>query len=417
MTSPSLETRDLSVTRRLAALGAHASPAALELQQLPLAKDQQRVYNIPLVCSRSGITVGSFTTINIAGHMPLLGQWKDTQVLHPLFSLESVALLQFARNTYLRFCALTEEETVDSAVTLKQEQTLRVCALGMLHNLTTVRQDVPWMPDWKDVADNWTSLMTICYWRAYLDSDRFKFPPVRISKLEKGIDLRSYLQLCWDKKKEYEAGVATRQEEAQARIAERAMVNIRDAMVGMKPLSIKILWRWFELNISDRYAKDVATWMWELFTATDKTIREFTVRDIELFEEIFLSECPTGSSISHAFLEVLRGKHKLLTDHFKTYEILVPQVLQDELDSGELLASGPEPKLQDYASRTLWFIAKSKWQLMQPKMQKHREAEAQRQRETTVTPSFVPRLSYLDRVIEENDEVTDDEAGDDDGEY
>lgn len=362
-----------------------------EVQELPLATQQNRKYMAPLVCQRTGLVVATINMISVAGHVPLLGQWKHTQVLHPFFSLTPVALLQFGRNSWLRFCAMSPEETADSSVVSKQEEQLRVIALAMLHNLTEVRQDIQWMPEWKDVARNWTALMSIGYWRAYLDSQRFRFPTLRISKLERDCDLHCFLQSCFAAKKRYEKGVNDRVEEAQLLAAERAMKGIYDEVAGKKPRSIKILWRWFEANMPTRYKKDLAGWMWELFSATEQDILDFTVRDIEMFEEIFLTECPTGSAISHAFLEVLRSKHQLLSQHFHTYEILIPESIAEGVADGSINVS-EEPRLADYPTRVKWFVAHSKWRLAQPAARKHQEAERIRQQSESVIPSFRPRL-------------------------
>lgn len=383
--------RDLSPIKTRAALEAHRELALAEVQELPLATAQNRKYMMPLVCQRTGLVVATVATISIAGHVPLLGQWKNTQVLHPFFSLTPVALLQFGRNSWLRFCALTHEETNDSKVVAAQEEQLRIIALAMLHNLTEVRQDIHWMPEWKDVARNWTALMSIGYWYAYLDSHRFRFPTLRLSKLERDIDLHAFLQSCFAAKKRYEKGVNDKVEEEKLKIAEKAMKNGYDAIAKGKPRSIKILWSWFVANMPVRYKKDLAGWMWDLFSATDQDIFEFTVRDIELFEDIFLTECPTGSTISHAFLEVLRGKHQLLSQHFHTYEILIPESIAEGVASGAINVA-EEPRLADYPSRVKWFKAHCQWQLAQPTARKHQEAERARQQTETVTPSFRPKL-------------------------
>lgn len=386
-----MQTRELSSLKLRVAMESNRQLALNEIQELPLATEQTKRYMVPLVCSRTGITMGSLATIAVAGHMPLLGQWKDTQILHPFFSLTPVALLQFARNSWLRFCALKPEEATDELVVAKQEQQLRVVALCMLHNLTEVRQDVPWMPEFKDVVANWTGLMRICYWKAYLDSERFRFPQIRISKLERDVDLRSFIQLCFQRKKDYETNVNDRIEEEKLKLAEKAMKDGFDAIAKGKPRSIKLLWRWFVANMPARYKKDLEGWMWELFSATEHDILDFTVRDIELFEEIFLSEVPSGSSISHAFLDVLRGKHALISQHFETYEIMIPNSIAEQVASGEIAAAGPRPVLSDYPSKVAWMVACAKWDLAQGS-RKHRDAAVQRQKTETVVPSFRPKL-------------------------
>jgi len=384
--------RELSKLKVRAALEANRQLALTEVQELPLATEQTRRYTAALICQRTGVVIGSISTIAVAGHVPVLGQWKDTQSLHPFFSLPPVGLLKFARNTWLRFCAFSPEETLDDKTVQKQEEHLRIIALAMLHNLTEVKQDIPWMPEFKDVVANWTGLMSICYWRAYLDSERFKFPQLRISKLEKDVDLRSFLQICFQRKKDYESKVNELQELEKLQIAEKALKGIVDEIGGKKPLSIKLLWRWFTINMPPRYKKDVETWMWDLFSATETSVLDFTVKDIQMFEEIFLTECPTGSSISHAFLDVLRGKHQLINQHFETYEILIPNSIQEQVASGEIQVTGPEPVKEDYPSKVAWMVARAKWQLAQPSFRKHQEAAIAKQQTETVTPSFRPTL-------------------------
>jgi hypothetical protein len=393
------ELRDLKQTKIRAALEANRQLALAEIQELPLATQQNKKYMLPMVCKRSGVTVGAISLITVAGTQPLLGQWKDTQVLHPFFSMGTVALLQFARNSWVRFCALTAEETADTEVVVAQELQLRICTLAMLHNLTEFKQERPWLPDWNDVVSNWQGLMSICYWRAYLDSHRFKFPSLRISRTEPTIDLRSFLKLCFDSKKRYESNLSDLIEEEKSKIAEAAMKRIQDAVGGKHPVSTKILWRWFVSQMPARYKKDLDGWMWELFTASEKDILEFTIRDIELFEEIVVTEVETGSTVSHAFLEVVRSKHKLLSNHFQAYEIIVPDMIAEQVASGEIVVS-EEPKLADFPSRVKWFIAHSKWKLAQPSAQKHQAAEKARQATESVAASFIPRFRTEDDIPE-----------------
>lgn len=389
-----MELRSLTPIKQAVALAVagDSNKALTEIAEIPLATAATKRYRADLYCTRTGILCGSFNTISVAGHMPLLGQWKDTQVLHPLFSLGSVALLKFARNSYLRYCAFTPEETADSSTAAAQEQLLCIAALAMIHNLTEVRQDVPYIPAWQDVATHWTSLMQLGYWKAYLDSQRFRFPSLRISKLENKIELGAFLRVCWQCRKAYETAVdLSIEEEKTRRIAEAASKSIFDEIAGKRPKSVKLLWRWFEQVLPTRYKKDLAGWMHDLFFATERDILEFTVKDIELFEEIFLGEVELGSSLSHAFLEVLRSKHSLLTNHFNTYEILIPDTIAEGVAAGTIDA-GTEPVLSDYASRTLWFIAHAKWKLAQSDTSKHQAAARERQRTATVRPTFVPRL-------------------------
>lgn len=386
--------RSLTVTALTAALHAHKQATLAEISQIPTVAASQKMYNLPLTCQYTGVSCGSLTLPTVAGYLPLLGQWKQQQVLHPVFSLEPNPLLAFSKNTWIRFCAFSQEEAANEQLTSKQELMLRIAALAMLHHLTEIKQDIPWLPDFVEVQNNWQSLISLSYWKNFLDSKRFRFPTIRISKLESSINLHAFLQTCWDKKKEYETAVNSNIEEARLKIAERALVSIRDDLAGKRPVSQKLLWRWFLQNLPARYAPDTEGWMHTLFFCKSVLDTKMTMGDIDLFEEIFLSECPTGSSVSYAFLDVLRSKRATIEEHFETFEILLPTDLQQQADSGEIAEA--EPKLADFPKKVHWMIAHAKWKLTHGSATgnttKHREAAAARQAGTTVSPSFRPVL-------------------------
>lgn len=346
----------------------------------------------PLVCQYTGITLGRLEVITVAGHVPFLSQWKNTQALHPLFSLESGALLKFAHNAWNNFCALTPEEASNAVLTDKQEKILQVTALALLHSIAEVKQDFPWLPTIQETSSCWSSLIQLGHWKNYLESQRFKFPAVRISKFNKGIDLQSYLQNCWQVKKDYESKVRESVEQEKLKSAELALISLRNDLVSKAPKSKKLLWRWFLAHIPSRYSRDTDGWMWDLFDAeTETEIAEFTLADIDLFEEIVLCEIPTGSSVSHAFLERLAYKRKILQNRFNTFEILVPKMIEDEKAAGSIGAE--EPKLSDYPSKILWMIAHSKWKLAHTDTAKHIKAATAAQERITVNPSYIPDIT------------------------
>lgn len=358
----------------------------------------------PIICTRTGITVAAITVHKVAGHVPYLSQWKHTQALHPLFSLEPTALINFGKDLWNHFCSLTPEQAADEALTTKQELLLRISALAMLHHLSEVHQSTVWIPTLGEVSSNWKSLLQLSYWKNYLESKRFKFPALRISKFNKGFDLTAYLQDCWAVKKEYETHVREAVEAEKLESAERALKALRDDLAGKAPRSKKLLWRWFIANMSSRYAKDTDGWMWDLFNAeTEAEISEFTIADIDLFEEICLCEIPTGSSISHAFLERISHKRKLLETKFQAFEILIPNSIAAGVADGSI--SSVEPVLADFKSKVLWIIAHSKWKLGHVDQTKHREAAIKLQQTTTVKPTFVPDISeYLGRDDADSEE-------------
>ena len=387
--------QQLTKTALAAALKAHSNVTLAEIAAIPTAAASSKVYQLPLVCQFTGVTCGSLTLATTAGYLPLLGQWKQQQVLHPLFSLEQTALLNVAKNNWIRFCGFSSEEAADATLTDKQEKLLQIAAVAMLHHLAPIKQDVPWLPSFTEVQNCWQSLLGLSYWKAYLDSKRFSFPALRISKHNPAPILKDYLQTCWEHKKSYEREVRDLADQAAAQAAEDALLSIRDELAGKRPTSTKLLWKWFLANLPARYSRDADGWMWELFTAKDTAIFEFTMADVDLFEEIFLCECPTGSSISYAFLEVLRSKRKLLENHFEAFEILVPAAMQLEAAAGVIPAA--EPKQADFTTKVQFIIAHAKWRLTHgasANSNVHRDAAAAKQLQTTVTPSFRPVLDH-----------------------
>ena len=362
----------------------------------------------PLICTRTGITVGAITVLRIAGHVPYLSQWKHTQALHPIFSLEPTALLQFARNSWFNFCELSQAQASDPILTAKQESILQITALAMVHHLSEVDQTIAWIPTLQEVYINWTSLMQLSYWKNYLESSRFHFPALRISKNNNGIDLTGYIQDCWGVKKDYETKVRDSAEAERLKASEIALKGIRDDVTSRTPKSKRLLWRWFLAHIPSRYERDTAGWMWELFDAeTEQEISEFTMADIDLFEEIFLCEVPTGSSISSAFLDRLHHKRTILETKFEAYEILVPAAIAAGIEDGSI--SVIEPKLPDFTSKVLWMVAHAKWKLAHTDQNKYREAALLKQGMITVKPTYVPNIDDLitSRNLEDEDELED----------
>lgn len=363
----------------------------------------------PLVCQYTGLTLGRIELITVAGHVPFLSQWKNTQVIHPLFSLDLGGLLSFAKNSWNNFCSLSPEEAANAQLTERQEKILQVTALAILHNIADVQQTTQWLPTIQEVSSGWSSLIQLAYWKSYLESNRFRFPALRISKFNKGIELQPYLQNCWKVKKDYESKVREAVELEKLESAERALVALRNDLVTKAPKSKKLLWRWFLAHIPQRYARDTEGWMWDLFDAeTESEIQEFTIADIDLFEEIVLCEVPTGSSVSHAFLERLAHKRKVLTNRFQTFEILVPDMVQREKASGAIGVN--EPKLTEYPSKVAWMVAHAKWRLAHTDTEKHRR-EAQAVQDTvSVKASHVPDFGAMFGLGSSNEDDEDDEG-------
>lgn len=389
-----------------------------QISSLPLATEATKKYQFPLHCQRTGIYIGSISTINVAGHSPFLGQWRDSQAFHPVFSLPAGAKLKLARESYLRFCALSADEIANTELVAKQEELMQVLLVAILHDMADVKQDSKWMPTFATTVANWKSLISLSYWRLYLESTRFKFPSFRVFPATADGDLRGFLEACWERKKDYERGITAaidREAAAQAAEAERIMVRIRDDIAGKRPMAPKLLWRWFEQNMPKRYTKDINGWMSDIFFANEKQLHqlEVTVKDIETFAEMAAAELPTGSSISHAFFEVVNSKHQLLANYYQGYAILDSDweadfvVDQPTTVAGEAVAVEPQPEPQrhEFDSTAKYLIAKSKWHLANAERTTHRRAALEKQQQLTVKPSFIPELPWQEEADDADDLV------------
>lgn len=359
-----------------------------------------------LTCRYTGTVVASINCIKVAGHVPYLSHWKEQQAIHPLFSLELKPLLKFAAHAWAHFCSLTPEEAANTKQIARQEQILQITALAILHKISDIQQTTVWVPSIVSVSNNWNSLIPLAHWKNLLDSKRFKFPVLRISKnnvastehrasadstSQAAIDLTSYLTTCWEAKKDYESRIKEAAEAEKARAADEALIEIRNDLQRKAPRSKKLLWRWFSAHLPSRYSRDMEGWMWDLFDAeTEAEVCEFTMADIDLFEEIILCEIPTGSSVSHAFLDRLSHKRKLLETRFNTFEILIPEAVAAEKEAGTIAAE--EPVLTAFPNKTAFLIAHAKWKLANTDTNKHRRAAAEKQAQVTVSASHIPTL-------------------------
>lgn len=358
----------------------------------------------PVICTYTGLVVGAITVSRIAGYIPYLSQWKESQARHPLFSLGPVELLNFSRSLWNHIC---QEGQIGSDTTEKQETLLKVATLALLHNLSPVTQEVAWLPTLASVTQNWQSILQLSYWKHFLDSKRFTFPGLRISKYNPTPDLHGYLQECWGLKKEYEKNVRVliEEEKAKAKLARDAVLAIRLDIATKVPKSKKILWKWFAIQLPKKYNKDLDSWMEELFMAeTASELEEFTIADVNLFEEIVLAELELGSSMSHEFLKRLGEKRKLLQEKLSLFEIIIPHEIEREKAAGNI--DEKEPVASSFTSRAQFIVAQARWRLAHTTLNKHSLSLLEKSKQLSVKAS--PAAKRFESVLFE--EPYDDES-------
>src|SRR5205814_8301064 len=100
------------------------------------------------------------------------------------------------------------------------------------------------------------------FWQYKRESKRFTFPFLHISNINSNstlTNIKDYLSACWEKKKEYEDGLSDVQEQERTRVAEKALLAIRDSW--MKPVGKKLLWQWAKGNLDTKWQPDPECWL------------------------------------------------------------------------------------------------------------------------------------------------------------
>lgn len=321
-------------------------------------------YIHPLNCSITGVPLGHLDLKVSGGHIPYLSHWNEAICRHPFFSMEQSRLLSFMRDEWNRLA----KEITDETITDLEAQNLRVGFVAILHSLGSIKQDqgVVCFPEISTVQSNLESLIALAYWQNYLDSKRFSFPYLHISRLNNNSDLAAigdYLDACWEKKREYDAGISEIQERERARITEKAILAIRNSF--NKPVSKKLLWKWVKDHLPKKWHPDAEGWLATIFLGSVATSLEFEIEDIELMEEIIVSSCPIGNGIMFAVRERIEEIKKGFRDHYDTFTLL-----EDELSFIEEVKATqedvPEPKESDFKTKALFYVARAKWQLAHP---------------------------------------------------
>jgi hypothetical protein len=307
--------------------------------------------------------VGQLSFETVAGSVPYLMQWSELVPLHPVFSMEYSKLLEFTRSEWNRLFS----RAVNDELTQAEQDILCVSYLALLHKLDCIRQDVPALPPLHVVQNTIERLFHLAYWKFHLQSQRFKFPVLHISKYNENAgftEIGHYLDTCFDIKKEYETKVNEISEKAKIRVAEEAIKKLAGEWVT--PVSKKLLWRWVRAHLPDKYQADAEGWMGTIFLGSDNTVLDFDEDEIKLAEEIIVSSCPAGTGVMFAVRTRLDHIYKTWENHHKCFEIQLED--QDErmgvLVNGkqiEIDPPGAEPKITEFQSRGAFFKAQAKW--------------------------------------------------------
>lgn len=313
-----------------------------------------------LYCHLSGLPIATLDMTIAAGQLPFLLNWRKAICLHPIMSLEPVKTLAFARHEWNRLARASE----DGETTKAEDTILQVSFLALLHHLDTIKQDCPALPSIQLVRRNMQKLFALSYWYNYLDSQRFSFPTYHISRENGNADFANigdYLDLCFEIKADYENGYNDIIEEEKLRAAERALKALRNNWVV--PTSRKALWRWVCANLpSPKYDAEKQGWMTTLFLGSERTILAFDKEEIQLLEEIIISECPQGTGVLFAVRERLDTIKQIYIDNKEAFTVDFDDYEGEELlvearKDSKAPTSVEAPKLSDFPDKVSFIKA------------------------------------------------------------
>jgi hypothetical protein len=338
--------------------------------------------SLTLYCQRTGVPIANMNLIQQAGRMPFLSQWKDSQAFHPLFSLPQAQLLRWVRGNWN---SIFRSSTLDH-ITDVQKQQFCISFMAILHSMNCVDQQSPALPDFHTVNVNMQRILELAYWYNYLDSKRFKFPTLRITKLNSNTtlhDIAAYFDICDSVRHDWETSKEAKLEDAKLEAARRAEKAVRSSHV--RAISKKALWNWFLSSMQAENSKKYMLEEWKewkedsakLWFASENQQLQYSIDDVNSIEDVFITVCTLGTTVSHAFNTELNKIRTHISNHLKVFEIdweatMKPAVVRTTNDGTVLSADvsltprehpGKEPQLNEYHSRSDYIRAHAKWDI------------------------------------------------------
>jgi hypothetical protein len=318
--------------------------------------------------------VAEIDFITTAGVLPYIEFWNDHVVYHPLFAMETGKLLAFAKSEWERLAGAIR----DGEISYNEGKMLCLCFLALLHSLGSIKQEVPALPSLQIAQSHMHQLFQLVSWKHWLDSKKFRFPMLSLSRLNDNLDFASignYLTICEDARKDYEDGVSEAVEKERIAQTHRALQALNSTWVS--PVSKKLLWQWIRSHLPAAYQADAASWMGTLFLGSKATVLEFEKADLTWMEEVIVSSVPAGTGVLFAVRNRLTEIMNMWESHYEAWEILpedpATQVWVNGVQASEP-DPGPEPKLESFSTRGAWLQASAKWRLAKARWDKEQAA-------------------------------------------
>lgn len=356
-----------------------STPTIMSDSPIPGESLLPSMHTYTLTCAYTGVPIASFSLIMQAGKLPYLAQWRDSLAIHPLFSLNQRALLSWTRRNWN---SKFKEAALEHASPIERQQ-FQIAFVAILHSLGSVRIESPCLPLFETVSANMQRLLELAYWQNYLESKRFRFPTLRVSRANSNTflgNVSDYLNICESVKKDWESSKDALAEEAQVEAARRAEKSVRSSHV--RAVSKRALWNWFLSCLLASNKKRYTLPEWEewktdahkLFFATENNQLSYTTDDVDDIIDVAMGECPIGNVISHAFFGELNKIRENIKEHNELFEVDWSATLgagiqrTDEAGNVKSIPAEPsnpgvEPTPGAFFSRLEFLKAQAKWKV------------------------------------------------------
>lgn len=328
-----------------------------------------------LYCQYTGTPIASIALIHQAGRAPYLKEWQQSIVVHPLFSLSTPAILSWTRKNWNRIF----RETSDHASPVERLQ-FQIAFVAVLRTLDSIKQECPVLPSFDTCQRHMQSLLELAYWKFYLDSQRFRFPTLRINKFNANAaleDIGAYFAVCNSVRADWETKRDALAEEAKIETARRVERLVRGSHV--KAVSKKALWNWFIASISVKNRKKFELDEWKewlsdsskLWFASDNVRLQFSLDDVQSIEDVFIQECELGTTISHTFQKELNSIRATISNHLSMWDIDWEETNGPSRVSADGTVQiparppepGSEPHISAFRSRFDYLKALAQWKM------------------------------------------------------
>lgn len=351
-------------------------------RQIVLLSLLPEVKTYTLKCRYTGVTVATMQMLMQVGKLPYLTHWNDALVAHPLFALQQHQLLSWTRKQWNYLF----RETTDRATEVQKEQ-FCIAFVAILHSLGSVKIEAPALPSFDTVTANMQRLLELAYWQHYLESQRFRFPTLRITTFNHNTalaDIGAYFSVCDSARSDWESSKDAKQEEANIEAARRAEKSVRGSHI--RAVSKKALWNWFlsSMKVTNSKKYDLPEWKeWredseKLWFGSENQQLSFSLDDVESIEDVFITTCELGSSVSNAFKTELNKIREHIHNHQTLFTIdwttvgksNVARVREDGTTEAATIVQripeqpGPEPQIGAFNSRVDYIRAHAKWKVM-----------------------------------------------------